>query len=76
MHLHPGDFVVLFTDGVTDAIDAQEREFGIERLQRVILDHQRASAADMVAALEQAIDDFVGSTDPFDDTAIVVAKRS
>jgi len=76
VHLHPGDFIVFYTDGVTEATDAQEREFGMERLQRVILDHRGAPAADIVAALEQAIEDFAGPTDPFDDIAIVVAKGS
>jgi serine phosphatase RsbU (regulator of sigma subunit) len=75
LHLQPGDFVVWYTDGVPDAIDAQERGFGMERLQHVILDNRRAPAVDMVAALEGAIDDFAGPGDPFDDIAIVVAKR-
>jgi sigma-B regulation protein RsbU (phosphoserine phosphatase) len=75
VHLQPGDFFVLYTDGVPDATDAQERGFGMERLQDVILDHGRAPAVDIVAALEQAIDDFAGPGDPFDDIAIVVAKR-
>jgi serine phosphatase RsbU (regulator of sigma subunit) len=74
VHLDPGDLIVFYTDGLTDAIDAQECEFGMERVQRVILDHQSAPAADIVAALERAIDDFAGPTDPFDDIAIMVAK--
>jgi len=74
VHLNPGDFVLLYTDGVTDATDAHLRDFGMERLQRVILDHRHAPAADVVAALEQAIGDFSGSTAPFDDVAIVVTK--
>jgi serine phosphatase RsbU (regulator of sigma subunit) len=74
--LQPGDFVVLYTDGVTDATDAQERGFGMERLQRVILDTRGGSGADIVAALEEAIDDFAGPGDPFDDIAVMVAKRS
>jgi sigma-B regulation protein RsbU (phosphoserine phosphatase) len=75
VHLRPGDFIVFYTDGVSDATDADEREFGMERLQRVILDCRHAPAVDIVTALEQAIDDFAGPTDPFDDIAIVVAKR-
>ncbi|NIO68860.1 MAG: hypothetical protein GTN71_07430, partial [Anaerolineae bacterium] len=46
----------------------------MERLQRVILDHRHAHAADVMAALEQAIGDFAGSTAPFDDMAMVVMK--
>jgi sigma-B regulation protein RsbU (phosphoserine phosphatase) len=74
LRLNPGDFVLLYTDGVTDATDAHLQDFGMERLQRVILDHRRAPAADVMAALEQAIGDFAGSTAPFDDMAMVVIK--
>jgi len=75
VHLRPGDFIVFYTDGVLDVTDADEREFGMERLQRVILDCRDAPAVDIVGALEQAIDGFAGPTDPFDDIVIVVAKR-
>jgi serine phosphatase RsbU (regulator of sigma subunit) len=46
----------------------------MERLERIVLAHRQAPVVDLVAALEQAIQDFVGSTAPFDDLAIVVAK--
>jgi sigma-B regulation protein RsbU (phosphoserine phosphatase) len=74
LHLNPGDFIVLYTDGVTDATDAEQQEFGMERLERIVLDHRQAPVVELMAALEQAIQDFVGSTAPFDDLAIVVAK--
>jgi sigma-B regulation protein RsbU (phosphoserine phosphatase) len=75
VRLNPGDFVFLYTDGVTEATDTQEQEFGEERLQRVILDKRHAPAAEMVAGLEQALRDFVGASSPFDDITIVAAKR-
>ena len=73
--LDSGDFMLLYTDGVTDATNAQEQEFGQERLRRVILDRRGASAADMVDALQQALSEFVGSTPPFDDITVVAVKR-
>jgi serine phosphatase RsbU (regulator of sigma subunit) len=76
VQLDPGDFCVLYTDGLTDVIDAQERDFGIERLQRVLLEHQHAPAADIATALERAVADFAGPSAPFDDVALVVIKRS
>jgi serine phosphatase RsbU (regulator of sigma subunit) len=75
VHLNPGDLVLLYTDGVTDATGAHGREFGTERLRGVIADQCRGSAAEIVAALEQAMGDFAGSTAPFDDVTIVVLKR-
>ncbi len=73
--LNPGDFILLYTDGVTEATDAQQQEFGMERLRHVVLENRRASAAEMVAALEEATSGFIGSTAPFDDITVVVVKR-
>jgi sigma-B regulation protein RsbU (phosphoserine phosphatase) len=74
LHLNPGDMIVFYTDGVTDATDAQLGEFGMERLRRVALDQRHAPAAEIMAALTQALDAFTGSAAPFDDIAIIVAK--
>jgi len=65
----------LYTDGVTDAADAQVQAFGLERLREAILARRRSPAHEMVAALEQAISDFAGSAAPFDDVAIVAIRR-
>ena len=75
VHLDPGDFILFYTDGVTDAINLWEQEFGMERLRQAILNHRHLPAADIIAALERAIDDFTGAAAQFDDIAIVVAKR-
>jgi sigma-B regulation protein RsbU (phosphoserine phosphatase) len=74
LRLNRGDLILFYTDGVTDAVDAQGQDFGMERLQRVLLEHRHASAADVVVALERAIGDLVGSAAPFDDVAMVVIK--
>ena len=74
LHLNPGDFVLLYTDGVTDATDAHERSFGMDRLRTVVLENRRATVPGIVSALEQSIQDFVGPMAQFDDVAIVVVK--
>ena len=75
IQLNAGDFVLFYTDGVTDAIDRREQQFGMERLQQVMFDYRHLPAAGIIAALEQTIDDFTGTSAQFDDVAIVVAKR-
>jgi len=75
LRLDPGDLVVFYTDGVTDATNVHQQDFGMERLQRVILEHRHASAAEVMDALGIAIHDFIGSTAPFDDIAILIARR-
>jgi sigma-B regulation protein RsbU (phosphoserine phosphatase) len=74
VRLDPGDFMVCYTDGVTDAIDAQGQAFGMERLQDVVLGQRHETAAGLMAALEGAIEAFVCDTTPFDDVAIIVLK--
>jgi sigma-B regulation protein RsbU (phosphoserine phosphatase) len=74
VQLNPGDFVLLYTDGVTEATDAQGREFGMERLRRAVVDQCRSSATNIVAGLERAVHDFTSSTARFDDVTIVAIK--
>jgi sigma-B regulation protein RsbU (phosphoserine phosphatase) len=75
LHLSPADFVLFYTDGVTDALNANRQAFGMERVQRVLDEHCTSSAADILAALEAEIQDFTGPAPSFDDMAIVVARR-
>ena len=75
VRLEPGEFLLLYTDGVIDAMDSQGQPFGMARLQQVILEHSDAPAAGIVTALEGAIHDFAGVVAQFDDIAIVIAKR-
>jgi sigma-B regulation protein RsbU (phosphoserine phosphatase) len=74
--LENGDVLVLYTDGVTDALDGRGHEFGLERLQRCIVAHRRGTAEEIVEAIQKAINDFVGDEPPFDDLTLVVARRS
>jgi sigma-B regulation protein RsbU (phosphoserine phosphatase) len=74
-HLDPGDFLLLYTDGVPDATSLQSERFEMERLRRVVLEHRHASAAGIVVAIERAIGEFTGATAQFDDIAIMIAKR-
>lgn len=75
MQLHPGDLILLYTDGVTDATNVQEEDFGEERLQRVVFEKRREPVTEMIAALEQALGEFVGASLPFDDVTIVAVRR-
>ncbi|MCI0402924.1 MAG: serine/threonine-protein phosphatase, partial [Acidobacteria bacterium] len=53
--LEPGDRLVLFTDGLTEARDPQGREFGIGRLARVAAEQRALGAQDLQAALMRAV---------------------
>ncbi len=63
----PGDSVVLYTDGVTEAMNAEAEEFGNERLLRVFSDGPPESSKEANTAVLNAVSDFVGETPQSDD---------
>jgi len=75
VRLRSGDTLVLYTDGVTDAIGPSGERFGEHRLLATIEAARRGSAHDIVAALRDAVAEFRGTVPPADDVTIVVIGR-
>jgi sigma-B regulation protein RsbU (phosphoserine phosphatase) len=73
--LAQGDTVVFYTDGISEAMNEDYDEFGLERLCTVIKDARRETAAEIVQTITRAIDDHSGETAQFDDITMVVLKR-
>ena len=65
--LAAGDSVVLYTDGVTEAIDSVDEEFGLERLQELCTGQVGKSPREANMAILQGVKEFVGDTPQFDD---------
>jgi len=76
LQLDPGDILVLYTDGITEAIDADEDEFGEDRLQDLIASHADASAEEITRLVLEAVMDFSGDSNFADDATMVVIKRA
>jgi serine phosphatase RsbU (regulator of sigma subunit) len=72
----PGDSLVMYTDGVTEARDEAGALFGEERLAAVVTTAGSRSAGELVAAIVDTIAAFAGATPPADDCTIVVLKRT
>jgi sigma-B regulation protein RsbU (phosphoserine phosphatase) len=75
VHLEPMDFIVFYTDGVTEANDTHGQDFGAERLQQVIMNHRDATAEEMVGVISEAVNEYISPAPLPDDTTIMVAKR-
>jgi sigma-B regulation protein RsbU (phosphoserine phosphatase) len=75
VEIEPGDVVILYTDGVPDAINATEEEFGLDRLIQVANTNRHRSAPEIVDAIRRSVTRFVGGTPQFDDLTLVVLKR-
>ena len=72
--LHRGDIVVFYTDGITERESETGEWFGLERLQRAIIDHREEDAATLVASVLAVVDEFAGNKPRVDDATIVVMK--
>jgi serine phosphatase RsbU (regulator of sigma subunit) len=74
--LHAGDVLVIYTDGLTDAVNASGELFGNDRLMAVLHQAEGESAAGIAQALSRAMADYTVGLEPFDDMTCVVIKRA
>jgi sigma-B regulation protein RsbU (phosphoserine phosphatase) len=76
IQLNPGDFILMYTDGLTDAIDPEQQAFGEERLRQALIKRRYESAGDILAGIQAEVNLFVRSSEPFDDITALVIKRA
>ncbi len=74
--LQPHDILLLYTDGVTEPINADGEEFGETRLLRTIETNGHKTCQELVAAIQEAMSGFVGNQPPYDDYTLVGIKLS
>lgn len=72
--MQPGDAVVFFSDGITDAQNAAGEMYGTERLTACVKRNRNKSAAKMAEALLNEVGRFQRGQDRFDDETVVVVK--
>ncbi len=72
--LAPGDVLLLYTDGVTEAINRHEEEFGAARLEALIHQESDSPAKGLVRALRRELREFTNGQPLADDTTIVACK--
>ncbi|HWB96397.1 MAG TPA: SpoIIE family protein phosphatase [Bryobacteraceae bacterium] len=74
--LEPGDLLAIYSDGVTDATNPQEEEFGEERFADILVAHASEPPEAIIAAVNQAITAWEAGAPAADDITLVVAKRA
>lgn len=72
--LGPGDSIILYTDGITEARNNLKEEFGEERLKEVVLKNHYASPLPMINAIKGELAKFVGNELQHDDCTLIVIK--
>lgn len=71
IQLEPGDKLFEYTDGVTEATDAHNQLFGMDRLEASLGEHSELSVRDLLPAVKSDIDAFVGKAPQFDDITMI-----
>ena len=66
---------MLYTDGVTEAINGDDEAFGEERLAQVVAQGRDLSAESLASHIVDAVAEFAGGHPQFDDITLVVLKR-
>lgn len=73
--LNSGDVLFIYSDGVSEANNLAEDEFGMDRLIKVISDNVGRSASGIRDKVESALSDFTGTAAPNDDITLVIVKK-
>jgi sigma-B regulation protein RsbU (phosphoserine phosphatase) len=74
--LEPNDFIVCYSDGVTEARSPAGEDFGEQKLIDLVRAKASATPADVVSSVFDALDEFHAGTTPGDDLTLVILKRS
>ena len=74
-HLAPGDVLLMYTDGITEAQNAQEAFFDEDRLREIVRASAGRSALDIQDGLIAQVDAFVGDAPQSDDITLMVVVR-
>ena len=71
IQLEPGDRVFLYTDGVTEATNSENKLYREERLQDFLNNNLNLNAEETIKALKENLDKFVGNVEQFDDITML-----
>jgi sigma-B regulation protein RsbU (phosphoserine phosphatase) len=72
--LNTGDFLVLFSDGVTEAINQNDEMFEEERLLQILSDTEVSGASAILDMILKSVDSFTVGCEQADDISIIVVR--
>jgi sigma-B regulation protein RsbU (phosphoserine phosphatase) len=72
--MQSGDHLVLFTDGVVEALNPAEEEFGMERLTELLQKNTQSSASKIMLQIQEAVLSFSAHAPQHDDITVMVLQ--
>lgn len=76
LSLNRGERIIIYSDGVSDAVDGSSLEYGTDRLRHLISQHHAASPIDMLSACRDDLSSFRGQARKQDDVTLFVLSRT
>lgn len=76
VRFNPGDLLVIYSDGITDATNEYEEQFGEERLLDLLNTGCGMAPRDLIEKITAAVGEFAGGRPQMDDMTLVVVKRT
>jgi sigma-B regulation protein RsbU (phosphoserine phosphatase) len=76
LHLAPGDVLLIYSDGVTDAQAPGGEEFGLDRLMRCVGGLTGETAQRICERVLEEVSRFVEETPQYDDITVMVVRRT
>ena len=73
--LNPGDSLVLFTDGVTEAENHREEQLGLPAVAELLRAHHCKAADSIIRSIEDFVQNFIGEVTPGDDVTLLTISR-
>jgi phosphoserine phosphatase RsbU/P len=74
VELRPGDVLLVFTDGVPEAHNTENEEFGDDRLQQLLRDTAHLSADEISARISAGMRNWIRDSEQYDDLTFIVMK--
>ncbi|HRK00552.1 MAG TPA: PP2C family protein-serine/threonine phosphatase [Ignavibacteria bacterium] len=75
VHLEKDDLIVLYTDGVTEALDINNEEYGETKLKEVIFSEKSKSPKEIINSIKDSLLEFSENMPQYDDITIIVLKK-
>ncbi len=74
IQLQKGDYFIQYTDGIDEAMDSNNNEFGLDRFEKVLLANEGRSPQDMIHSIVKEIEKFTGTIPQHDDITMIIFR--
>lgn len=76
VQLQPGDKIFQYSDGVPEAMNSKNEQYGMQRLSKVLAQNSEKTPAELLPAIKADLDAFVGEAEQFDDITMLCIEFS